>query len=192
MHSNTTSLYPTHFLRGVELVDQATRDFSAASENWPCPSQYKFGMPIDEYYAEVWENGMDWQKNYWVIEEIKLEDPIIQPLIIFENHEEEEKFNHHDFGMLIKAALYYRRDSVFIQHKNYGCYKDLVWPFLYLINDTKRFNVMEYFMFQHANQQPVQFWMNPSFIPEYILDKKKINSSLPDSKSNVIKFTPPD
>jgi hypothetical protein len=136
---------------------------------------------------------MDLQKNYWVIEEINLEDPIIQPLIIFENHEEEKKFNHHDFGMLIKAALYYRRDDVFIEHGNYGVYTDLVWPYLYFVDIKKKYNVMNYFMFEHISQQPVQFWMNPSFVPGNVIragTRSPIRSCTTCSNGNVIKLGP--
>lgn len=172
MYNNTTSLYPTHFLRGTELVEQATKDFLAASENWPYPSQHRFGIPMDHYYAEVWVNGMDWQCNYWVIEEIHLEKPQIQPLIIFEDYDEEEKFNHHDFCMLIKGALYYRRDELFVQHEDHGVYTDMTWPYLTLIDDEVRYEKLMKFYFKHNSQRMVEFWMNPEFVPEHILVPK--------------------
>lgn len=170
MDANTTSLHPTHFLRGVELVYNATRRFKAASENWPYPSQYRYGMPMDHYYAEVWVNGMDWQANYWIIEEKNLEKPQIQPLIIFNSHEEENVFNHHDFGMLVLAAFYYRRDVTFVNKNQLGVYNDLVWPYLSLFKDEVRYEKCKLFAYNHASQPRVVFWMNTDFVPEMVYD----------------------
>lgn len=172
MKNNTVSIYPTHFLRGSELVERATGQYLAASENWPFPTQHRYGIPMDNYYAEVWANGMDWQNNYWVIEEMNLEDPQIQPLIIFEDSNQENRFKHLDFCMLIKAALYYRRDQVFVQHDDYGFYTDMVWPYLTLIDEEIRYEKLMRFTFRHASQPLVEFWMNPEFVPEeYLIPK---------------------
>lgn len=172
MDNNTTSIHPTHFLRGVELVDIATGQFLASSENWAYPSQYRYGVPVDDYYAEIWINGMDWQHNYWVIEEIEMEEPMIQPLIIFEDHTQEERFNHHDFHMLVRAALYYRRDCVFVHQDNHGYYTDMTWPYLHLVDDEIRYECLKKFVFKHQSQVSVEFWMNPEFVPEYVLVPK--------------------
>lgn len=173
MYNNTVSIHPSHFLRGSELVDEATSTYRAASENWPYPTQFRYGVPVDDYYAEVWANGMDWQNNYWVLEEIHSEDPICQPLIIFEDSDDEDKFNSHDFSSLVKAALYFRRDNVFIQHGEYGWYTDLVWPFLHLLGTEVRFEIMHQFEFKHNSQKPVQFWMNYNFVPPYVMERGK-------------------
>jgi len=180
MHANTTSLHPTHFLRGVELVEKATSDFDACTENWPYPSQYRYGMPMDHYYAEVWCNGMDWQVNHWIIEELDLEKPQIQPLIIFEEFEEEHRFNPHDFGMLIMAAFYYRRDYTFVNHKNLGVYNDMVWPFLHLEKDEIRYKKCKWFRFEHASQEPVYFWMNTTFVPAMVTNRGKDENNRSD------------
>ena len=58
---NTVSSYSTHFLRAVELIKKARETYKVPSENWPYPTQYRFGIPNDNYYAEVWTDGMDWQ-----------------------------------------------------------------------------------------------------------------------------------
>lgn len=173
MYNNTTSMFPTHFLRGTELIERATAEYDTYSENWPFPSQYRYGIPMDKYYAEVWINGMDYQANHWVIEEVDLEKPQAKPLFMFEEHSEEEKFSNHDFGMLIKAALYYRRDCVFIKHNDLGWYRDMVWPFLKRVDDKVEFVVMQKFVYAHASQPPVHFWMNPEFIPNYVLERDK-------------------
>ena len=57
---NITSKYSTHFLRAVELIMKAREEFKVASENWPSPTEYRFGIPQDNYYAEIWLDGMDW------------------------------------------------------------------------------------------------------------------------------------
>lgn len=194
MYSNTTSVYPTHFLRGVELVVEATKEFSLSSENWPYPSQYKFGIPLDHYYAEVWCNGMDWQTNYWIIEENNLENPQIKPLIVFENHDESKNFNDHDFSMLIRGVFYYRRDCLFVKHDNLGFYNELVWQYLTRIGDDIRYDVMQMFQFEHASQLPVKFWMNPLYVPPICFKRKLKTVSVPISISNkptnVIKVFP--
>jgi hypothetical protein len=171
MYNNTTSLHPTYFLRGSDLVINATETYRAASENWPYPTQFRYGIPIDDYYAEVWVNGMDYQNNYWVLEEINCEDPICQPLIIFEHSDEEDRFNGHDFSTLVKGALYFRRDIVFVQHDDFGWYEELLWPYLERVGDEERFEVMYEFEFKHNSQKAVRFWMNANFIPHHVMER---------------------
>lgn len=163
---NTTSMYPTHFLRGVELVKRAREYYGIPSENWPAPTRHRFGIPNDNYYSEVWSDGMDWQTTYWIIEELDLEKPQIQPLIIFNHHEEQEKLNHYDFGQIINAACYYRRDKVWIKRGKYGVYTDSIWPFISLFKNEVRYEQTKLYAFEHASQERVVFWMNTDFIPE--------------------------
>jgi hypothetical protein len=162
---NTTSRYSTHFLRGVELIKKAREDFSVPSENWPQPTEYRFGSPNDNYYAEVWLDGMDWQLSYWIIEEITYMSPQIQPLIIFNNHEERDRFNSCDFDDLLKAIMYFRRDLEWAYKKEVGIFSDTIWPFLSLFKDELRYKKMKLYSFKHASQQRVVFWLNESFIP---------------------------
>jgi hypothetical protein len=180
MDNNTTSMYPTHFLRGHELIKWATKEYLAASENWPFPTQFKFGIPMDDYYCEVWANGMDWQTNYWIIEEMNLNYPVPLPLLIFEDSSIEQKFNHHDFCMLIQAAMYYRRDQVFIQANKIGFYTDMVWPYLTILDDEVRYGILQHFSFKHNSQKEVDFWMNPEFVPSTVFERKKHE----DNRSN--------
>ena len=123
---NTTSRYSTHFLRGVELIKWAREEFRVPSENWPHPTEHRFGIPNDNYYAEVWVDGMDWQASYWIIEEISYHKPQIQPLIIFNHHEERNRFNDWDFHDLLKAMMYYRRDLKWVNKKDVGIFSDSV------------------------------------------------------------------
>ncbi len=183
---NTTSKYPTHFLRGVELIIHGRTKFGVPSENWPNPTEYKCGTPQELYYSEIWVDGMDWQPSYWVIEEKKLEKPQCQPFIIFESNEDREKFNDYDFEQLVRAGLWYRRDILWIKQDSRGIYNDWVWPYFKLVSN-KNFNlvsnekgwkVMVKCSFEHASQPLVEFWMNYDFISNY----SKLLSKLVDSK----------
>jgi hypothetical protein len=184
MKVNTTSLHPTHFLRGVELVIKASETFNVPSENWPYPTNHRYGIPVDNYYAEVWHNGMDWQSSFWAIEEIKLSKPICRPLIIFDHYEEFDKFNGHDFSMLIKGALYYRNDKYFIKHYDLGIFSDFVWPYLKCISKEQKFGVCQKFEFEHASQKVVKFWMNIDFVPDSVLDNE--DNGIDEFDGNVV------
>lgn len=190
MYSNTTSIYPTHFLRGVELVVDATEKYNIPSENWPHPTDHRYGIPVDDYYAELWVNGMDWQPTYWVIEEAQLNPPRIYPFIIFESNEEQSKFNSYDFTMLVKASLYYRRDLLFVKHNELGVFSDLTWPYIKCIDDEQQFACTQKFEFAHASQEPIQFWMNIDFLPDYIVPID--DSDMIEENSNVVEFHVPD
>jgi hypothetical protein len=167
---NTVSNHPTHFLRAVELIIQAREEWNVPSENWPYPTEYRFGIPNDNYYAEIFTDGMDWQPSYWILEEYKLRKPKIQPLMIFNNHKERHIFNDYDFGELFSAMFYYRRDSVWVNSKDLGYYTDTVWPFLSLFKNETRYKNLKLYAFEHASQPRVVFWLNQDFIPEIYRD----------------------
>lgn len=162
---NTVSHYPTHFLRAIELIEGARDKFNVCSENWPNPMEYRFGIPRDNYYAEIWVDGMDWQPSYWVIEEVSYHKPQIQPLLIFNQNETRSKFNSWDFEEFIMAMLWYRRDLLWIKHDSLGHYRDSVWSFLYYEKDGGKPHSLNYF-YNHASQPKVKFWVNEDFIPE--------------------------
>jgi len=170
---NTVSGYPTHFLRGVELIQRAREKFRVPSENWPHPTEHKFGMPCDRYYAEVWVDGMDWQSSYWIIEEKELEKPRIYPFIIFESNEERSRFNDYDFRQLINGCLWFRRDYFWIKSGDLGIYTDHTWPYLVVIDRTTfRNKDLIKVCFNHASQPNVEFWMNHKFIPLQYLERE--------------------
>jgi len=169
---NTTSRMPTHFLAGVELIKEARKTFNVCSENWPYPTIHSLGQPdVDRYYAEVWIDGMDWQNSYWIIETIHYNSPVCIPLVIFENNDEEKKFNRYDFGKLVDAALWYRRDIVWIQKDGTGVYNDLIWPYLHIIDEKETISTMRKFEFRHASQIAVRFEMNILCVPDYKWNK---------------------
>lgn len=170
---NTVSRRPTHFLRAVELIKRAREEFNVPSENWPHPTEYRFGIPNDHYYAEIWTDGMDYQPSYWVIEEFDLRKPKIQPLIIFEHNEQRNNFDDVYFSEFIHGMLYYRRDCKWIQKNDVGYFSDATWPFLNLYEDEVRFQKMKLYSFKHASQIRVVFWLNESFVPEVYRGRKE-------------------
>lgn len=168
--ANTTSLYPTHFLRGAELIYKAIEEYAIPSENWPHPTRYKFGSPCERYYAEIWINGMDWQPSYWVIEEKNFERPKAYPFVIFDENSHRELLCDYDFDQLIHGSLFYRQDKYWIGHNDFGVAVDLVWPFLKK-RELKKYKILDRYAFEHASQKYVEFWMNSEFIPEEYRDR---------------------
>jgi hypothetical protein len=174
---NTTSKHPTHFLRAVELIIFGRNYFSVPSENWPYPTEYRLGCPNEWYYAEIWSDGMDWQPTYWVIEEKKLENPQVQPFIIFKENLHRELFNDYDFDKLIKASLWYRRDKFWVHNNDLGYYTDAVWPNLNVIdmNNTAKKSKLTKVYYEHASQQRIYFLMNLDFIPSEYWKFKRLD-----------------
>ena len=179
---NTTSKNSTHFLRAVELIKGAREEFNVPSENWPHPSSYRFGIPNDNYYAEIWVDGMDWQPSYWIIEEHSLRKPEINPLIIFNQHDERMRFDDSYFEEFINGIIYYRRDYVWVKRDEFGHFTDSTWPFLHLFKDELRHKKMKLYSFEHASQKRIVFWINEDFIPEVYRGRKKKDRISGDSK----------
>lgn len=167
IYANTTSKHSTHFIAGVELVKKAREFYKVSSENWPYPTMYKFGDPNDLlYYAEIWVDGMDWQHSYWIIES-KVDDPQIFPLIIFEDHDEEYKFNKFDFGELVQCIMWFRRAKKCNLNIEHNYFSDQVLPYLNFISSKKRENfTMALTSYEHASQPRVQFFLNMEFYPK--------------------------
>ncbi len=166
IYANTTSVYSTRFLAGKELIVEARDKFCIASETWTYPTVHQIGHPDDNYYAEIWVDGMDWQNNYWIIESINLDDPIVLPLLRFEDHSEQDKFNPYDYAQFVKAMLHYRRNEKWIKAEDGPIYNDTIWCFI-----NKKFGIYkcgsimlnEYSM-EHASQPYVTFFANEEFI----------------------------
>lgn len=175
---NTCSQHPTHFLAAIPLIYAAEEELHIPSENWPYPTQYKIGTPeIDQYYAEVWKDGMDWHSNYWIIESITTNDPVVFPLILFGSTQEESKFNAYDFKQLMYAVLIYRQTTTWIKQDNRGWPHDQVWPFVQINNNEliRRFgsHIMIPVVMSHASQVPVCFYIHHLFVPANINAKIK-------------------
>jgi hypothetical protein len=162
-----TTKIKTHLIRAEEGIIEAMKKTSLASENWAYPIKH-YGMPYDMYYAEVWQNGMDWQHNYWVIETHTFEDPKVYPLLFFQDHAQEEKFNQYDFGQLLDAIFWYRRNLLWIKKNDphQGVYGDNVWPYIVLHEKESKHEWEALAVFSHASQEPIQFSINKYFVPE--------------------------
>lgn len=174
MYANTFSNYPTHFLQGVNLIQEARSKYSVASENWPYPTSYKIGEPInkDLYYAEIWKDGMDWQHNYWIIESAKYNEPIAYPILKFSDHSEEEKFNSYDFSEFMRAILAYIR-YLNVEIECPGSYNDIIWPFVFV--EYKKNFWLKGFM-EHSSQPRVSFEINENCVPRSrLFNKEKID-----------------
>ena len=102
MKYNTTISNPTRFLNPTGAIEEGIDKYKLASENWPYPSGHSIGDTYDDYYAEIWNNGMDWQHTYWFIESNKYESPVAIPFLVFEQHKDEDLFNEYDFNNLLR------------------------------------------------------------------------------------------
>lgn len=186
---NTVSRHPTHFLRAVELIKKARSAFNIPSENWPHPSKYNFGSPNEQYYAEIWVDGMDWQPSFWIIEEHSLQKPEVNPLIIFDSHENRSVFNDWDFEDLIKAICWYRRDLFWVKQNDRGYYTDSVWPYLFRKDDVGEHKYSTNYYFEHASQPEVKFWLNFDFIPReyrYKIYSKEYRAKVTDYNRSIV------
>jgi len=189
---NTTGRYPTHFLAAVELIEKAKAAFSLPSENWDYPTQHRIGAPRDTFYAEVWQNGMDWQNNYWVIWEAG-EKSICEPLLVFDDHKVEEQFKESDH--FIEAQLAFMRDKIIAEERELPFSGDSIktngliggpipkrkwepatssrtwraWDEIWCFSWTDPSKVgnkdLVWTGICHASQSPVEFWANSKYMP---------------------------
>ena len=176
MENNTVAPFPTRFLMGVELIRQTRGYYSIASENWVYPIR-SFGYHKDPYYAEIWSGcEMDWEKNFWILEQHGTKSPLTYPLLLFRKREEREKFNEYDFDNLLEGLMYLRRFSIqrdkstIVLSKDIGYHWDGVFVFLHIIEpivDKK----MHRCCFVHASQERVEFWLNTGLLPLHEMDR---------------------
>ena len=187
IYANTTASSHTHFIAATELIREARDRFHVCSENWPYPMDYRFGDPRDRYYAEIWLDGMDWQNSYWLIETVRYGSPVCVPLIIFEDHKNRDAFSEYDFAHLVRAVMNYRRDVQWLKQGPDSWHNDDVWPFLHRGNEARCPGAvkegvpgMAHFMFEHASQPAIEFWMNIHCVPE-----EKGGEPYADARNNV-------
>ena len=141
LKNNTSSRRPTHFLRGVELVEAGRNEFNIASENYTSP-YLSFGQYGDPYYAEIWTDGMDWQNTYWLIEQTHHEMARMAiPAAIFPDHH--PRLSTCDLDELLRGMMWYRRDEVWIGSGDMGAYSDSVWPFLTDVEETSNSSLVK-------------------------------------------------
>lgn len=169
IYNNTDSREHTHMLAAIELIQEGRKEFNMCSENWAYPTPYKFGMPTDYYYAEVWIDGMDWDCVYWLIEAASLDNPRIYPMVYFEDSNDRDRYNDCDFRDLCRGIMHYRRDMTWIKSKDpKGYYSDSVWPFVSRVEPEDRMEkcpCMVRYKINHASQKPVEFYLNEDLIP---------------------------
>jgi len=165
---NTTSHEHTHFLAGVQLIRQANEKYKVPSENWPSPTRHRIGTSNDRYYAEIWTDGMDWQRNYWCLEAVNYSPPACSPFLRFADYSEENKFNNYDLNKMLEALLYFRRNEIWIRHNDWRCiYGDEVWGFLkYNLGSAK--NSWVDCSYAHNSQPLVKFQIMHDFLPNWV------------------------
>jgi len=163
-YANTVTESPTHFPAALAMIQEARERFKVPSENWPRPTDIRFGMPRDRYYAEVWTDGMDWQPSYWAIESANSSKPACYPFIIFENHKDRERFL--DFKEFCRACLFFRRDILWTRQDPRGHYNDTVWSW-FRVCEPLEFGTCEDMIkcsAKHASQSEVKFLANLEFL----------------------------
>jgi len=162
-----TTSKSTHFIGADRIIEECGKKYNIPTERWAYP-YLKFGTVEDNYYAEIWQNGMDWKNNYWIIEETVECGTKCSPLIMFEDSNEEIKFNKWDFNELLKAICWFRRDKFWLKHNDVGIYTDTVLPFLKVGKPESLINTLpeiHWFSFEHASQVKVNFLLNLNFVP---------------------------
>ena len=168
--NNDTSKIGTHFLAGVQIIEESRKKFSVSSENWTYPKVH-FGDPnFDDFYAEIWTDGMDWNQVYWLIAKYEFEvKPYAIPLIFFQDNVVLNRFNTHDFNIMLEAFTYAFKAKVMGIEDKTRWYGDTIWSFLrwdkkekITFGDQKMISCD----YEHASQLPVQFYVNKQIIPK--------------------------
>jgi hypothetical protein len=163
--NNTTSKHFTHFLTVPQLLEEALIEFNMCSENWSYPTGIRLGDPQDPYYAEIWTNGMDWNKIYWIVETINFSSPKAYPLVFFENHESHEKFNDYDFKKMMRFFMYFRRNKCWIEEED--VHDEEISPYLKFYSHKIKENLPDGMLlttFSHGSQQEIRFYTNFNII----------------------------
>ena len=169
INNNSVSDRHTHFICGVQMVTQAREEFKISSENWTEP-RYHFGHPVDnDYYSEVWLDGMDWDLVYWALEKYNHE-PKILPLLYFEDSVDRNKIPEFEFNQIIKALCTYRQNKLWFKKEDVGYFSDSVWSYI-TITDVRYKDFFIKVKFEHASQKAVEFYIHKDFIPEKYMNK---------------------
>ena len=141
-----------------------------ASENWVYPTRFSYGTPSDKYYAEIWYDGMDWNKNYWLLESANYDNPVVYPVVHFESTDEEAKMNHHEREELFRGIMHYRRAVLWFKDKDpKGYFSDSLWPFIEHVLPKQKMEkcpCLELYRMLHASQPRVEFYMNSDLVPD--------------------------
>lgn len=171
IYNNDVAQFHTHFLAGPELIKEGRKKYGLASENYTYPTMTSVGGARDDYYAEVWVDGMDWQNTYWLLEHAYGETVVAIPLLVFTSNNEEKAFNPFDMHNLFRAAMIYRRNKMgpTDRSEEWTVFRDSTWPYLYLINEDHTVDELSKdlgsFLFTHNSQPAVTFYLNKTCVP---------------------------
>lgn len=161
MNNNTVSKCETRFLKGVEIVEVLMKRYDISNENWTYPYM-TFGNPGDPYYAEIWENGMDWNKTFYLLEQVNYSIDAYLLMMI----DGDDWIKLQDTKEFFNCIFWMRRDREWIKSNDYGIYHDNVLPFLVFDEQLKgRYNDLMYnATFEHASQPKIEFLINQNLI----------------------------
>ena len=170
IYNNDVSQFHTHFLAGPLLIKEGRKKYGLTSENHTYPTMTSVGGPKDDYYAEVWVDGMDWQNTYWLLEHAYFETPVAVPLLVFSSTNEEKIFNSFDLHTLFRSMILYRRNKMgpTDRSEERTTARDSTWPYLHLIDDSHTIGMspdLASFVFQHNSQPAVTFYLNQTCVP---------------------------
>ena len=171
IYNNDVAQFPTHFLAGPALIKEGRGRYGLASENYTYPTMTSVGGPKDDYYAEVWVDGMDWQNTYWLLEHAYSETPVAIPLLVFSSTNEEKIFNPFDMHNLFRSMIVYRRNKRGPTDRSgeWTTSRDSTWPYLHLLNESHTVGELSKdlasFVFQHNSQPAVTFYLNKTCVP---------------------------
>lgn len=161
MKYNTTIKYATHFLNPTQIIEEGIKKFNVPSENYPMPTKNKIGDIFDSYYAEIWSNGMDWQRTFWLLEYHCPHDPIAIPILIFEDNKSLDIFNNSDLDSLFKGLLVSMK-QLKTNHKYPIYFMDNIISHLKRLgNHNKR---LELYKFAHYSQPKTKFWLDSDLV----------------------------
>lgn len=166
LKNNVLSNNHTHFLQGVNLIQEGREVFDICSENYTYPLKHYGDPSFSEYYGEVWSDGMDWNVVYWLIESANFSDPKALPMIIFDSGDERNKFIDYDFYRMIKGFIWKRKANTLQISDEKSVYVDTTWAFLHSIKETKQHGNLMFVkcFFEHGSQEKVEFWVNSKFL----------------------------
>lgn len=161
MKYNTTIEYATHFLNPTQIIEEGIKKFNVSSENYPMPTKNKIGDTFDDYYAEIWSKGMDWQETFWLLEYHCPKTPIAIPVLIFEDNKSLDIFNSDDLNSLFRGLLVSRKQLK--TNYKYPIYfmDGIIFYLKQISNCNKEF---EYYKFVHHSQPKIKFWIKNDLI----------------------------
>lgn len=107
MSNNTTTKNHTHFPRAVDLIEKGRQTFGLTSENWTEPTDVTLGNPEDEFYAEVWTDGMDWTTTYWLVYTYKFAEPKVVPLAVTEESLMTGDLTSYEIKKIVRSFAHY-------------------------------------------------------------------------------------